>query len=194
MALRLVFVAVFFASGTAALLYQVIWQRLLTFTTGADVYSVTIVVAAFMAGMGLGSLAGGHVADRLSGRGRLLAFAGCELAIALFAFVSASLYYDWLYAGVGQLDLSLPARGGLSFLATLWPTFFMGMSLPLATRALTDDVRQPAKWVPILYGWNTLGAACGAVLAVAVLFRSVDFVTSLWIGASVSTLCGVVAV
>ena len=49
---------VFFASGFAALLYQVVWQRLLVLFSGADVVSVTIIVAAFMAGLGCGSLAG----------------------------------------------------------------------------------------------------------------------------------------
>jgi spermidine synthase len=41
---------VFFASGFAALLYQVIWQRLLVFFSGTDVYSVTLIVTTFMAG------------------------------------------------------------------------------------------------------------------------------------------------
>jgi predicted membrane-bound spermidine synthase len=193
MGFRLLFLAVFFASGAAALLYQVIWQRLLTFTTGADVYSVTIVVAAFMAGMGVGSLAGGDLADRLDGRRRLFAFAACELAIALFALASATLYYDWLYTRLGARDLSWIARGVLSFVATLWPTFFMGMSLPLAARAVTDDARQPARWVPLLYGWNTLGAAFGAVLAIAVLFRTLDFESSLRVGAVLSLSCAIAA-
>jgi spermidine synthase len=96
MGVRLLSLGVFFASGTAALLYQVIWQRLLTFTTGADVYSVTIIVAAFMAGMGVGSLVGGLLADRLYGRGALRMFAACEFAIAAFALGSATFYYDWL--------------------------------------------------------------------------------------------------
>ena len=55
---------VFFASGFAALLYQVIWQRLLAIFSGADIYSATVIVAAFMGGLGVGHLAGGHVADR----------------------------------------------------------------------------------------------------------------------------------
>ena len=42
---------VFFASGFAALVYQVIWQRLLTIFSGADVQSATLVVAAFMTGL-----------------------------------------------------------------------------------------------------------------------------------------------
>ena len=45
--------AVFFTSGFAALLYQVIWQRLLVLFSGADLYSVTIIVASFMGGMGV---------------------------------------------------------------------------------------------------------------------------------------------
>jgi fucose permease len=57
---------VFFASGFAALVYQVIWQRLLTIFLGADVQSATLVVAAFMTGLGCGSLVGGQVADRVS--------------------------------------------------------------------------------------------------------------------------------
>jgi predicted membrane-bound spermidine synthase len=60
--------AVFFGSGLAALMYQVIWQRILAIFSGADVFSVTIIVAAFMAGLGVGSLAGGQVADRVTAR------------------------------------------------------------------------------------------------------------------------------
>ena len=48
---RVIFVFVFVASGVAALVYQTIWQRMLTLFGGADVFSVTIVVAAFMVGI-----------------------------------------------------------------------------------------------------------------------------------------------
>lgn len=194
MIVRTLFLSLFFASGAAALLYQVIWQRLLTFTTGADIQSVTIVIAAFMAGLGLGSLAGGVAADRLDERRRLWAFAGCELAIAAFALVSAWLFYDVLYVRLGALNLSALVLGSLSFLATLWPTFFMGMSLPLAARIVTADARQPAEWVPLLYGWNTLGAALGAFLAVTVLFRQMDFSSSLVVGATLNAVFGCAAI
>ena len=52
--------ALFFASGFAALTYQIIWQRLLVAFSGADVFSVTLIVASFMAGLGIGSAAGGQ--------------------------------------------------------------------------------------------------------------------------------------
>ena len=183
------FLAVFFVSGFAALLYQVIWQRMLGFFGGADVYAVTIVVSAFMGGLGFGSLAGGHLADRLSGRGRLLAFVGCELAVAIFAMFSGLVYYDWLYSQLGSWQMSRLVMSLLIFAVTLWPTFFMGMSLPLLTTAMTQDARQPARWVPLLYGWNTLGAACGSFMAVGVLFRMVDLVTAARLGAALSVAC-----
>src|SRR5215203_2494488 len=185
------FLLLFFVSGFAALLYQIIWQRLLTLFGGADVYSVTIIVSAFMGGLGFGSLAGGYTADRLSGRGRLLAFAGCELAVALFATFSTNIYYDFLYVRLGGLAVPRAALAAIIFGVTLWPTFFMGMSLPLAATALTQDARQPARWVPLLYGWNTLGAACGSLVAALILFRLVDFTAAVRLGALLSFACAV---
>src|ERR1700730_8083996 len=75
---------VFFVSGFAALLYQVIWQRLLVFFSGADVYSVTLIVTTFMAGLGLGNLVGGLWADRSSRRTNIMIFIPAEIAILIF--------------------------------------------------------------------------------------------------------------
>src|ERR1700733_7809854 len=51
----------FFISGFPALLYQIVWQRALFTLYGVNIESVTMVVTAFMLGLGLGSLAGGVV-------------------------------------------------------------------------------------------------------------------------------------
>ena len=190
---RVIFVFVFVASGVAALIYQTIWQRMLTLFGGADVFSVTIVVAAFMGGLGFGHLAGGHVADRLDGRQRLLAFAGCEIAVAIFAIASPWIYYDGLYVRLGALNWSPAALAALIFLVTLWPTFWMGVSLPLASKVVTTDAHEPARWVPVLYGANTLGAAAGSAISMAVLFPRFSFPTSLMIGAGVSVTCALAA-
>jgi spermidine synthase/MFS family permease len=192
--MKIIAQAVFFTSGFAALLYQITWQRLLTFFSGVDVYSVTIIVAAFMAGLGLGSVAGGYFADRLRPVGRLLSFALSELAISLFAVASTGLFYDALYVTLGPLGPSRITLATILFAALLWPTFFMGMSLPLLARALSTDDQAPARWVNGLYGWNTLGAACGSLVAVWVVFRTTDFRTATWIGAFLSFCCAVAAV
>src|ERR1700730_17175209 len=79
---------VFFFSGFAALLYQIVWQRLLVFFSGADVYSVTLIVTSFMAGLGLGNLVGGHWADRSSRRTNVMIFIAAEIAILIFGLLS----------------------------------------------------------------------------------------------------------
>ena len=86
--------ALFLVSGFAALVYQVIWQRVLGIFSGQHIYSITLIVTAFMAGLGFGSLLAGKLADRLTRRGAVLAFALCELLIGLFALLSPWLYYD----------------------------------------------------------------------------------------------------
>ena len=67
LALRLLIVA-FFLSGTGALIYQVIWQRMLGLFAGADSTSAALVVGAFLLGLGIGSLIASYLADRLTPR------------------------------------------------------------------------------------------------------------------------------
>src|SRR5688500_12300881 len=85
--------AAFFLSGAAALAYQVSWQRILALQTGVGLYSVAVIVAAFMFGLGAGSHLGGVWSGRVSRSAALWIFAGCELGIAGFGAVSVPLYY-----------------------------------------------------------------------------------------------------
>jgi spermidine synthase len=158
--------AAFFLSGFAALLYQVTWQRMLVIFSGADVYSATMVIAAFMGGLGCGSIAGGLVADRLSRFASVLAFAVAEASIALFGFNSKRLFYDVLYGDFAELASHPVVATPVLFAALLVPTCLMGASLPLLARALTVTVDSAARTVGWLYGVNTLGAAAGALSAV----------------------------
>src|SRR5438876_10307285 len=87
---------VFFVSGFAALLYQVIWQRLLVFFSGADVYAVRLIVTTFMAGLGLGNLVGRYVADGFSRRTHLFMFIVADLAMMVFCLVGHGSFYDFL--------------------------------------------------------------------------------------------------
>ena len=184
--------AAFFASGFAALLYQVIWQRLLVLFSGADLYSVTIIVASFMGGMGVGHLTGGHVADRVSPRASLLCFAGAELAIAVFGFFSRPLYYDFLYNRFGATQIPAPALALLLFISLLVPTFFMGASLPLLSRALASRLERASRVIGVLYGVNTLGAATGALVATWILLPRLGLDGSIRIGVLFNVLCALV--
>jgi spermidine synthase len=161
----------FFLSGAAALVYQVVWQRILTLHTGIGIVSVSLIVAAFMAGLGLGSQAGGVFSARLSAVGALRAFAAVELAIGLFALASPRLYSTGLSAWALPLYRTASGQALADFLSFLPPTLLMGLSLPLLVRARVSDQATAPRTIALLYGINVLGAAAGALLAPWVLVR-----------------------
>jgi len=155
----------FLLSGASALVYQVAWQRILALHSGVGLYSVAMIVAAFMAGLGIGSHLGGRVSAALSSLAALRLFALAELLIGLFGALSPTLYYDWLYPLASRLP-SPSFRGGLAHLAALLPpTLLMGMSLPLLVRAMLRQVSTAGSTIGYLYGINMLGAAVGAFAA-----------------------------
>ena len=90
----------FFCSGFAALLCQIVWQRMLGIFAGSDTISAALVVGSFLSGLGLGSIIGARIADRLSPRRALAGFALAELGIALCALLSKPFLYDGLAIGM----------------------------------------------------------------------------------------------
>jgi spermidine synthase len=185
--------AAFFASGFAALLYQIVWQRMLGIFSGADVQSATIVIAAFMACLGSSSLGGGHLADRVSRRTSLVLFGVAELAVATFGVWSSTLFYGVLYERVGRLGLGIAPTAAILFAALIVPTFCMGMSLPLLARGVTRHVDRAASTVGWLYGINTLGAALGALCATWWFLPQAGLSGSLKVAAGLNLVCAAIA-
>src|SRR5262245_23464525 len=73
--------ACFLLSGFAALLYQTVWTRELSFVFGTSELAVAAVLAAYMGGLALGAAAAARLAPRL--RRPVLVYGLLELAIAL---------------------------------------------------------------------------------------------------------------
>jgi spermidine synthase len=159
----------FVLSGAAALVYQVLWQRILALNSGIGLYSVAMIVGAFMAGLGIGSYLGGVASARLSARSALIAFAALELGIGLFGAASPWIYYDWLYPYAVHLPSPSWSGGLLHLAALLPPTVLMGMSLPFLVRAVVREIGAAGATIGYLYGINLLGAAAGALMAPWVL-------------------------
>ncbi|MFG0925093.1 fused MFS/spermidine synthase [Pseudomonas sp. CJQ_8] len=159
--------ALLFASGGAALIYQVLWVKQLSLVVGVEVYAITAGISAFFAGLAMGGLLFGRWADCLRHPVRL--YAGLELAVALLAVAatlglaqSAALFAR-LEANVGLLAWLLP----LSLVGL--PAFLMGGTLPVLVRALTPSDAQTGEAGGRLYAANTAGAICGTLLAAFVL-------------------------
>lgn len=184
---------VFFFTGFAALLYQVVWQRMLGLFAGSDVLSVTLITGAYLAGLGLGSLLGSLIADLLSSRRAVLIFGLINLGIALFAASSRYLYYDLLFIRFIELARYPPIMFLVLFASLLVPTTLMGLSLPLLARAFVRTLDTAANRITLLYMVNTLGAGFGSLITGWYLIGTFGFDRALAFGASLSALAGVVA-
>ena len=194
---RLAFVALgtaFFASGTAALIDQTVWQRMLGIFAGSDAVTAAIVVGAFLLGLGVGALVAGLGADRLSPRHAALAFAACELGIGLFALLSKPFLYDFVAGELGPLVRQRYLIFLVSFLGLLLPTFLMGCSLPLLSRAAVSGLAGAARRIGLLYGLNTLGAGVGALAGGWWLVGTIGFSGALVVAASLNLIATLLAV
>src|ERR1700753_1321145 len=158
--------ALFFCSGFPALIYQLTWQRELFRIFGVNSESVTIVVTAFMLGLGLGSLAGGWVSRR---RGVMLlpVLAALEIHSAAFGLISLS-----VFERVGELVVNwpLPAMAAVNLVLVIIPTLLMGATLPILVSHLVRRSGQVGGAVGLLYYVNTLGAGTACLVCAVVLF------------------------
>lgn len=156
-----------FASGGAALVFQVLWVKQLSLVVGVEVYAVTTAISAFFAGLALGGLAFGRLADRLERPLRL--YAGLEFLVALLAvaatvaLANAASAFAFLEDAFGALAWALP------FVLVGVPAFFMGGTLPVLVRALEPAEGQMGRAGGGLYAANTAGAIAGTLLAAFVL-------------------------
>jgi spermidine synthase len=156
---------VFFLSGFSALIYQTAWQRMLGMFAGSDMVATTLVVGAFLFGLGVGSLWSASFADRLAHRRALVAFALCELGIGIFALASRFLFYDLVFGQLIALADSPALVTLIVFVGLLPPTVLMGMSLPLLSKAVVYRIETASSQIGWLYGVNTFGASCGALFS-----------------------------
>ncbi|HBC46624.1 MAG TPA: hypothetical protein DCZ43_06230 [candidate division Zixibacteria bacterium] len=164
---KIIFI-IFTLSGICGLAYEVIWVRMLGLTLGNSIYAVSLVVAAFMAGLGLGSYLAGRFIENKANPLRIYAF--LELGIGLFAIVSPFLLsiLSIIYIWIGQNLTSSPLlinlfRFILAFTILLIPTICMGATLPVISKYYIRKQSKMGAEIAWLYGINTLGAMIGCL-------------------------------
>jgi spermidine synthase len=181
--------ALFLCSGMPALIYQIVWQRVLFLIYGTNSQSVAVVVSAFMLGLGLGSLLGGRLSARFPKHGTFL-FACAELGVAVFGLASLRIFH-WFAAFTS--GASLPAVIVYSLLLLLVPTVLMGATLPLLVEQLVQASGSVGNSVSRLYFVNTLGSAIACYLCATFLLRNFSQSGAVSLAAILNTIVGAAA-
>jgi spermidine synthase len=187
----------FTLSGAAALIYEVLWMRMLGLVFGATTIAVSVVLAAFMGGLALGSAIAGKVAGRIERP--LRAYALIEIGIGLYALAVSSAFraidrFDaalWQQIHPGTLRFAL-IRFALAAIALLIPTALMGATLPIMVAAICRyGVGSARTTISRLYGLNLTGAIAGTLVAGFVLLPTFGVQVTIWIAALTNVMIGI---
>ena len=196
--LRAALASIFFVSGFAALIYQVVFAKKLALCFGSTSHATTTVLATYMAGLALGSYVGGRVAERTSRPVRW--YAATELGVAAICAMApltvhlAQLAYIGLAAGRNPAEpLVLAVQFMLGAMVLMPPTFLMGMTLPLLTKRWMGTRGRLGSAAAVLYASNTLGAALGAIAAGYALLPWLGISRSLGLAVALNLFAGAVA-
>jgi spermidine synthase len=181
------------ASGLAALSWEVLWQIKASLALGVSAWGTAITIAATMGGMSLGSFLMGRLLGKEPISRPTLVYATLEIIIGLAglclgaAFHAAESLDTWVYSiSPGHAALVYT----LAIIAVLGvPTVCMGATLPVFGLL----ARQFRTSIATLYGLNTLGAACGALIAAFIIIPNVGIAHAIEIIAAVNLTIGLVA-
>ncbi len=179
-------------SGFLTMAYQVAWTRMLVFSFDSTIYSFTLTLVVFLAGLALGSVLFARLDRRVGSTTALMAanFIAAASALAL-APIAAHLrgWIDALSAQWGytaRMQLAGTAAGNIAVM--LLPATLMGIVFPLATRALIQNLGTSGKRLGNAYWVNTVGSIAGALLTGFVLVPLLSVKNCLLALAGIQTL------
>lgn len=178
--------ALFFGSGCAALIYEIVWFQLLELVIGSTGVSLGILLGTFMGGMCLGSL----LLPRCVSPAwhPLRVYAVLEAGIGVLGVlvllgvpVAGRLYAANVATGVPGLLLR-----GLTCAVVLLPaTLMMGATLPAVARWV-EATPKGVSWLGFFYGGNIVGAVFGCLLAGFYVLRVYDMATATVVAVAVN--------
>jgi len=160
----------FFGSGCAALIYEVVWYQMLQLAIGSTTISVGVLLATFMGGLCIGSIGLPRLKTKIH---PLKMYALIEAGVAVLGLLvwAAIPLIDRVYIAANGMGLpNMLLRAIVAAICLLPPTALMGASLPAAARWI-EATRSGVSWWGFLYGTNTVGAVFGSLLAGFYLLR-----------------------
>ncbi|MEZ6138140.1 MAG: fused MFS/spermidine synthase [Pirellulaceae bacterium] len=189
----------FVGSGCAALIYEIVWFQSLQLVVGASAVSLGVLLATFMGGMCLGSIAFPFLVPRRWHP--LKVYAALELLIGLMAI--AILFFlpsiEALYVGMfahgnagsngqilaGYSQANVWLRAGVAGMCLLPPTVLMGATLPAISRWFESN-RQGAYQTGLFCTANIIGAVIGCLAASFYLLRLYDMVVATYAAVAIN--------
>jgi spermidine synthase len=188
---RRVLFFLFFFSGFASLVYQVVWTRMAFASFGIIMPVLSVVLSVFMLGLALGSWAGGRLIGPLvktTGLSAAFFYAGAEFLIGLGAFAVPRLFdlCERVLLPAGQMDsVKYLFFSALALAVSIFPwCVSMGTTFPLMMAYVRERDDANTESFSFLYLANVLGAMTGTLYTAVVLVEKLGFHHTLWVAAA----------
>lgn len=182
----------FFLSGAAGLVYEVVWIRWAGTVLGNTTAAIGVVLAVFLGGLGAGAAIAGRVASAWEARKLLRAYAAIEAAVAVTApLVPFAFRAMEPLVALGWETPAVPAA--VVALSMLPPAMAMGMTLPILARWLTLQRGDAGRQVALAYGLNTLGGVAGVLVAGFALIPNAGLTATTLAAAAANAIVAIVA-
>ncbi|MCJ7580371.1 MAG: fused MFS/spermidine synthase [Candidatus Aminicenantes bacterium] len=182
----------FFGSGCAALIYEVVWFQLLQLVIGSTAVSLAVLLGTYMGGMSLGSIMLPRLIPVHRHPLRIYAFIEMGIGISglaiLFGMPVVVRFYS---ANAGSTGILM--RGLVCAACLLLPTMLMGATLPAIGRWI-DTTPQGISKLGWLYGSNIAGAVFGCLLAAFYLLRIHDTATATFFAVAVNAFIALLSI
>ncbi len=184
----------FAGSGCSALIYEIVWFQLLQLAIGSTTVSLGVLLATFMGGLCLGSIA----LPRLRGLKQehpLRVYAALEFGIAICGILVlfGLPYINRVYFAGAESGLpGMLLRSLIAAVCLLPPTILMGASLPAIVRGIESTPRG-VSWWSLLYGANLGGAILGTLFAGFYLLRIYNMATATYAAAAINVAVAVIS-
>ncbi len=190
---------IFFLSGAAALIYEVLWVRYLSLIFGGSHLAVTTVLSVFMGGLALGSYTIGRKFGNYRKLLRLYGFLELGIAVSALIFVALMRFYPIIYVPLAQISDSSPVylsfiRVTFATIALIVPTTLMGGTLPVLSSFITRRIQGLGSRLSFLYGFNTIGAVVGVAATGFFLLPHYPVSTTLRIAVLINVLVGILGI
>ncbi len=162
--------AAFAVSGATAMTLQVLWTRALAVLLGSSIFSFTLILLAFLIGLGIGAALFGRASQRTPHPVRWLAMLHLGTAVAVgatYLFTDRMPYvFTWLLQSSGfGVDTILVCQFIMACMILLPATILMGGVFPLTMRIAAGGLDSVGRDVGHAYALNTVGAIVGSFLS-----------------------------
>jgi spermidine synthase len=177
-----------FWSGCAALIYEVVWLQQLQLVIGSTAVSLGLLLATYMGGLFLGSIALPRLIPARHHPLRLYSMLELGTAALGVLILSGLPYVGSLYIMTSAIQSpSLLLRGTLCAACLLPPTILMGATFPIVSRWL-ETTKAGISRMGLLYGANIAGAVFGCLWAGFYLLRVYDLAVATYVAVASNVL------